>query len=54
MRTKLIRRITLLTLVLTLSLTAFTIGTSFALAIGCAVLVQGVARMFVDRAPVRP
>ena len=42
------------TLVLTLSLTAFTISTSFALAIGCAVLVQGVARMFVDRAPVRP
>jgi uncharacterized membrane protein (GlpM family) len=39
------------TIVLALSMTSFTTGTAFALAIGCALLVQSIARMFVDRAP---
>ena len=42
------------TVVLALSLTSFQIGTSFVLAIGCALLVQGTARVFVDRAVSRP
>src|SRR4051812_39463711 len=38
------------TIVLALSMTSFTTGTSFALATACALVVQAIARMFVDRA----
>jgi len=42
------------TVALKLSLPTLELGTSFALAIGCALLVQGIARIFVDRTPSRP
>jgi hypothetical protein len=42
------------TVALRLSLTALPVGASFAPAIGCALIVQGIARIFVDRTVSRP